>query len=181
MTDLRESDSPLSPLQLEREPCILYDIGLKDCKIQSLIDSGSEVNAVSPSLVKSLKLPTLHTHWGAAKIDGSRLATYGMVSATFSVEDKHGRTRWFEETFLIADVSHDIVLGMPFLKLADPNIRFAKSTLLWRDYTAETALPTERRLELVDPEVFTEDALDKKSFVFCSPCSRLSCSQYSCE
>ena len=154
------------PPQLEREPCILYDIGIKNRKIQSLIDSGSEVNAISRDLVKSLKLPTLHTHWGAAKIDGSRLATFGMVLVTFSVEDKHGRTCWFEETFLIADVIHDVVLGMPFLKLADPNIRFAKGTLSWRSYTAETALPTEQRLELVNPKTFAQDALDEKASCF---------------
>lgn len=162
---LAPAPAPTSP-QLEREPCILYDIGLKNRKIQSLIDSGSKVNAISPSLVKSLKLSTLHIYWGAATIDGFCLATFGMVLATFLVEDKHGRTRWFEETFFIANVTHDVVLGMPFLKLADPNIRFAKGTLSWRSYIAETALPTERCLELVDPETFAQDALDKKASCF---------------
>lgn len=96
VTDFRESGSlaplppPLAPSpalllpQLEREPCMLYDIGLENRKFQSLIDSGSEVNAISQNLVKSLKLSTLHTHWGAAKIDGSRLATFGMILVTFS-------------------------------------------------------------------------------------------------
>ena len=89
-----------------------------------------------------------------------------MILATFSVEDKHGRTRWFEETFLIVDVTHNVVLGMPFLKLADPNIRFAKGTLLWQSYTAKIALPTEQRLKLIDPETFAQDALDKKVSCF---------------
>ena len=170
MTEPREPDSnliirpaeshPDTQPQLEREPCLVYDIQLDTHKVQSLIDSGSEVNAISQDLVKELGLQTLHTKWGAAKIDGSQLTTYGMVLATFSVDDQYGRSRWFEETFLIADITHNVVLGMPFLKLADPEISFAKRTLLWQDYSVSTALPTQRRLELVEPEVFVKDALN---------------------
>lgn len=78
---------PLS--QLKQESCILYNIGLKNHKIQNLIDSGSKVNAILQDLVKSLKLFTLHTYWSAVKIDGSCLATFGIVLTTFVVEDKH--------------------------------------------------------------------------------------------
>ncbi len=37
-----------------------------------------------------------------------------MVVSTFSVLDKDGRERFFEESFLLADVRLDIVLEMPF-------------------------------------------------------------------
>ena len=147
---------------------MLYDIQMvKDLSSRkALIDSGSEVNAIAPELVRSLGLPTLHTNWGAATIDGSRLTTHGMVLAKFSVDDKLERTRWFEETFLIANVSHDVVLGMPFLKLGNPDVHFAEGSLTWRDYSVSTSLPTERRIELVEPETFAEDARDDKSACF---------------
>ena len=152
--------------QLKREPCILYNIGLKNRKIQSLIDSRSKVNAILRDLVKSLKLFTLHTHWSAVKIDDSCLATFGIVLTNFAIEDKHGYICWFEKTLFIVNITHDVVLGMLFLKLADPNIWFAKSTLLWRSYIVETALPTERRLKLVDLEVFAKNVLDEKTLCF---------------
>lgn len=120
--------SPLTPplgpplSQLKQKSCILYNIGLKNRKIQSLIDSGSKVNAILRDLVKSLKLFTLHTHWSAVKIDGSCLATFGIVLTTFAVKDKHGYICWFEKTFFSVNITHDVVLGMLFLKLADPNI-----------------------------------------------------------
>ena len=44
------------------------------------------------------------TNFGAEKIDGSPLESYDMVSAEFSLQDSLGRVRFFEETFLLADV-----------------------------------------------------------------------------
>ena len=43
------------------------------------------------------------------------LDTYGMVVAAFSVLDKVNQIRFFEETFLVANVSPEVVYGMPFL------------------------------------------------------------------
>ena len=39
------------------------------------------------------------TDVGAQKIDGSTLETFGMVLASFQVEDKLGRAQFFQETF----------------------------------------------------------------------------------
>ena len=52
--------------------------------------------------------------WVAALIDGSALETFGMVIADFQVEDKVGRPRFFQETFLVADTKFAVILGMPF-------------------------------------------------------------------
>ena len=45
-----------------------------------------------------------------------------MVLASLQVEDKLGRTRYFQETFLLADISVKVVLEMPFLTLSNANI-----------------------------------------------------------
>ncbi len=47
-----------------------------------------------------------------------------MVVFTFSVADKDGRKRFFEESFLSADVKPDIVLGIPFLTMSNVNVDF---------------------------------------------------------
>ena len=47
-----------------------------------------------------------------------------MVVFTFSVLDKDGRERFFEESFLLADVKPEIVLGMPFLTMSNADVEF---------------------------------------------------------
>ena len=54
---------------------------------------------------------------------------FGMVLASFQVENKLGQTRYFQKTFLLADISMEVVLGMPFLTLSNANIQFAKKKL----------------------------------------------------
>ncbi len=89
-----------------------------------------------------LGLVTRKTYVGAQKIDGSALVTYGMVIAGFSLQDKLGTARFFEETFLLADTSIEVVLEMPFLALSDGDVCFAGKELSWRSYTTAKALPT---------------------------------------
>ena len=117
---------------LNRVPCICYPMRFKKSKvqIQALIDSGSEVNAMTPAYASKLGLKVHTTDVGAQKIDGSTLETFGMVLASFQVEDKLGRTRYFQETFLLADISVEVVLGMPFLTLSNADIQFAEKELI---------------------------------------------------
>ena len=128
--------------------------------MQALIDSESEVNAIHPSFVKQLGLPIRPTDVGAQKIDGTTLDTHGMVVVAFSVEDKANRVRFFEETFLVANVSPKVVLGMPFLTLSGADVDFSGRELRWRTYTTEEVLPTTRRVELVGKKEFAAAALD---------------------
>ena len=94
-----------------------------------MLDSGSEVNAMSPVYAKRLGLKTRKTNVGAQKIDGSALETFGMVIADFQVVDKSGRPRFFQETFLVADTKFEVILGMSFLKISNADIAFGKGTL----------------------------------------------------
>ena len=47
-----------------------------------------------------------------------------MVVAVISVTDKANRIRFFEETFLIANVSFEVGFGMPFLTLSGVGVDF---------------------------------------------------------
>ena len=58
------------------------------------------------------------------KIDGITLDTYKIVVAIFLVIDKTNRVRFFEEIFLLASISPEIVLGIPFFTLSSANIDF---------------------------------------------------------
>ena len=110
---------------LKRVPYIYYPVqfeGTNETQIQALIDSGSEVNAMTQAYTSRLGLWACHTNVGAQKIDGSTLQTFGMVLANFRMEDKLGRTRFFQETFLLANISAEVVLGMLFLTLSNADV-----------------------------------------------------------
>ena len=128
--------------------------------VQALIGSGSEVNAIHPSFVKQLGPPIRPIDVGAQKIDGTTLDTHGMVVASFSVEDKANRVKFFEETFLVANVSPEGVLGMLFLTLSGTNVDFSVRELRWRTYTTKEVLPITKRVELVDKKEFAAEALN---------------------
>ena len=147
---------------LERVPCIRYPVQFKKDKtpVQVLIDLESEVNAVHPSFVKQLGLSIRPTDVGAQKIDGTTLDTHGMVVAAFSMENKANRVKFFKETFLVANVSPEVVLGISFLTLSNADVDFSGRDLRWRTYTIEEALPTTRRVELVGKKEFAAAALD---------------------
>ena len=54
---------------------------------------------------------------------------FGMVLASFQVEDKLGRARFFQELFLLADISTQVVLGMPFLTFSNADVSFLEQKL----------------------------------------------------
>ncbi len=109
--------------ELEQVSCIWYPVTFKD-QTEALLNSGSKVNAMSQAFVQQLDLKIRKTNVGAQEIDGTTLETYVIVVSTFSVSDKDGRERFFKESFLLADVRPDIVLGMPFLTMSNVDVDF---------------------------------------------------------
>ncbi len=89
-----------------------------------------------------------------------------MVVSTFSVLDKDGREKFFEESFLLADVKPEIVLGIPFLTINNVDVDFQARDLQWRSYTIEDVLPTTRRVELIRKKEFAVVALDPEYEAF---------------
>ena len=93
-------------VSLERVLCIHYPLRFRKdtTDVSALMDSGSEVNAMTPAYASKLYLMVYHTKVGAQKIDGSTLEIFGIVLANFQVEDKLGKARFFQEIFLLADI-----------------------------------------------------------------------------
>ena len=83
-----------------------------------------------------------------------------MVVAAFSVVDKINRVRFFEETFLVANVWLEVVFWMFFLIVSGTDIDFSVWELRWRTYTNKEALSTIRHVELVGKKEFTAAVLD---------------------
>ena len=89
-----------------------------------MINSKSEVNAIYPTFAKQLGFPIRLTDFRAQKIDSITLDTYRMVVAVFLVKEKDNQVRFFEKTFLIASISPEVVLILPFLTLSGVDVNF---------------------------------------------------------
>ena len=100
------------------------------------------------------------TNIGAQKINGTTFETYWMMVAAFSVADQADRVRFFEETFLVANVSPDMVFRMLFFTLSGADINFLKRELWWRSYTIEEAFFTIKQVKLVEKKEFAVAAFD---------------------
>ena len=151
---------------LVRVPYIHYPINFGKKSVSALVNSGSEFNAVYPAFAKKLGLLIRPTNVGAQKIDGAAWETYWMVVAAFSVEDKANRERFFEETFLMANVSPEVVFEILFLILSGADVDFLGWELRWKTYTIKEALPTTRHVVLVDKKGFVAAALDLKHEIY---------------
>ena len=55
---------------------------------------------------------------------------------------------------------------MHFLTLNKADVRFAERELVWRTYTAAEALPTTRRVEIIDKREFAAAALNADNKIF---------------
>ena len=84
---------------------------------------------MTPAYSAHLGLKVRVTNVGAQKIDGSSLTTYNMVIAAFQIVNKLGRSWFFLETFLLANISMEVVLGILFLTFSNANIQFAEKEL----------------------------------------------------
>lgn len=76
------------------------------------------------SFTKKLGFCIQKTKVNAQKIDDSPLEIFGIVIASFIINDKDKNFRFFEETFLLADISMNITFEMFFLILKNIQINF---------------------------------------------------------
>ena len=114
---------------LVQVPYIRYPITFwkKSLSVSALLELGSKVNAIYSTFVKKLGFFIRPTDIRAQKIDGTTLDTFGIIVAAFLVTDKTNQVRFFEKTFLVANVSPKVVFKMFFLTLSDADVDF----LVW--------------------------------------------------
>ena len=138
VTEDSEEAILISVKELEQVMCIQYPIAFpggvtQDSSVldpvSALLDLGSEVNAMHPNFAERLGLVVQATNVGAQKIEGTNLEIYGMMVVVFSVTDQADMVKFFEKTFLVANVSLDVVLGMAFFTLSGVDVDFPKREL----------------------------------------------------
>ena len=121
---------------------------------------------MTPAYAAHLSLKVRVTDINAQKIDGSLLATYGIVIVAFQALDKLGRSWFFQKTFLLVDIKIKVVLGMLFLIFSNVNVQFAEKELTWRIYITKEAFPTNRQVEISDQKEFAITKLNENVEAF---------------
>ena len=77
---------------------------------------------MTSAFVAKLGLSTQPTNVGIQKIHGFVLKIYDMTIAGFLIQDELSKLQFFEEIFLLADTSMDVVLGKLFLFLSNTDV-----------------------------------------------------------
>ena len=75
----------------------------------ALFDLNSKVNAIHLTFARELGLLIRPTDIGVQKIDDTTLDNFEIVVAAFSVTNKANQIRFFEETFLVTNISLKVV------------------------------------------------------------------------
>lgn len=89
-----------------------------------MLDFGNKVNAITPIDITKLGLRFKPINVGVQKIDSSTLEIHVITLTSFLLQDSQRRVQLFEETFLLAIASMEIVLEMPFLALSNIDVKF---------------------------------------------------------
>jgi len=118
---------------------------------QAMIDSGAQGNYISPNLVNKLRLPWKKKDepYRLRTIDVS-LIDYGqglvdMETAPLQVTiADHGHTMTFDITEIS---SHNIVLGIPWLRASNPRVNWRTGHLQWETPRRELASAESRPRE----------------------------------
>lgn len=97
--------------------------------VQALIDSKSRIKAIKPSFTKKLNLCIKKTKVGIQKIDSSKFETNKIVIISFLIDDKTKRFWFFRKTFLLANFSIDVALGILLFILNNIKINFTNYKL----------------------------------------------------
>ncbi len=71
-----------------------------------------------------VKPQNVKTNVRAHKINSITLEIYGIVVSTFFVPNKDGKERFFEKSFLLANVKSDIVFEIHFLTINNTDVDF---------------------------------------------------------
>ena len=90
----------------------------------ALFNSKIEVNIIHLTFAKELGFFIKLINVRVQKIDSIILDIYRMIVAVFLVTNKANQIRFFNETFLVANVSLEVVFEIFFFTLSGTNIDF---------------------------------------------------------
>ena len=112
------TNNSIEEIMLEKVFYIYYFVWFQENneQIKILLNNNSKINTMSPGYIKKLGLKIWKINIVAQKIDDSTFNSFGIVIAKFEMEDKIGRLRFFQKTFLMSDIKFKRIKKIFFLK-----------------------------------------------------------------
>lgn len=145
--------------------CVEVNIEIKERRVRSKLNFGSEVNLISRKFVKNLHLSlSAIDSFDTRTVDESRLQTFGVHFLTINVLNKDDVPKYFEEFFLKISMQDDLILGMFWFYLAEPHVSWFNRIIEWPKNSS--ILPTINRVAVFDPEEFVEECINEKSAAY---------------
>ena len=130
------------------------------------MDSRSEVNAMHSACTTKLSFCARKIDVCVQKIDRFHLDIFRIVIADCLVKNKLRRVRFFQKTFLLANIGLEVVLGMLFVTFSRVDIWFTEQKFVWRTDMTAKALPTTKRVEIINKKKFAAASLNADDEIF---------------
>lgn len=134
--------------------------------IKAFLDLSSKINAMTLAFVLKLNFGVYYIDIRAPKIPGYISKTFKIVFASYQVKKKLGHIQYFQKTFLLNDISIEIMLKMTFLVFSSVKIPFVEKKITQQFYTLAKTFTTTKQVELINKNKFTKIALNQKSSIF---------------
>ena len=101
--------------------------------VRVLIDSGAELNFISQKIIAEKGLSATYSSIKAHAVDGHDVQIFGEHDILLHATDVRGACYSQKQSFLAATIrDFDVILGMPWLRAADPEIRFKEGVWFHR-------------------------------------------------
>ena len=114
-------------------PCVIARIGKRKLPARVLVDSGAMQSFISQNFVKTHGLATelLPKRIKVELADGVTqiTSTHQVPSQDFWIGNRHGNI----QLPVLSMKNHDVILGMDWLSVVNPDINWESHTLTWRD------------------------------------------------
>lgn len=127
-----EVNPMVSNIELQRVPCMQWLMQFGQYLIETHINFGSKINTIQPSFARKLGLNIGEINVDIQRINGIKLEIFDMVIACFLVENKVGKSHFFEDTFLLGDISMNIACRMLLFIFNIVKMNFTDQELGWR-------------------------------------------------
>lgn len=89
-----------------------------------------------------------------------------MALEEFLLQNSLRKVRFFEKTFLLANINMELILKMLFLSLSNANFQFSARKFTYKSYISNEALAIFRQVKLIQKYKFTKTAFDKNTETF---------------
>ena len=102
--------------------------------VRTLLDSGAQANFISQMLIAEMGAQPVSTNVRVRTVAGQSIRVYGKHRLdTYATDMRHARRKYATEFIATDIVSHEAILGLPWLREVNPDVDWRKGTWRFRE------------------------------------------------